>query len=959
MVKSTFSLGGKLLTIFLTLVIFIGAIAGTIVVVYKTVKVRTLAGLFGGENWISESYDDTIEGFIGKVSQALGGEITLNTLREISPALGDKMDALVDNVENVGLFVLDRDALYSTPLNAITGDLMNILVITASLNDLSEKMSFTLPDLDIITGSEQEPLQIYTNVVKDGAVDKAFSMSETPYTYYTRAEIFCDTYTETETDPETGAVTETEKPVMTFETRNVYELSDIAVASNNITYGGAKLYLGRESVSSDDEGNQSSSVTYAAITKNSSALYELDETQDTARFALADGEKLYVKTVATQQNPSGYADVTPQTPADTAVRPAVAAKYRYAPLYAQLDAQPAEGTEFIASDGKYYVPANQKDGDGYAVDAASGGFVILDEYRGQKLFRLDYVYTEADPAQTDAQTPLYVCTDGVGDLPVTYGITALSSFLDTSTMTLDSMGEYFGISMDTAMLESIKYVPLRYISSSMTAEVNNLYIDDVITVDASSPAILRYLAGYTLNEDGTLDTSGRRTLGEIDAVLDGVTVGSVVEIKDDSHPLLQSISDWSMNDVGNSDKINSLTLGNVLTIVTDEEATQQGSTASPKILQMLADTPLGEIGSAIDSLAIKDITDVSDSNILSNLANSTLSTLATDLKNLTVEQMFADDVYGKHVVGTAADYASLVQTYGAQNLFAYINGEYVQYDAEEHAGKDVFASHIAVGGDGQYANVPLYVYDADSNAYVSATETSSWKLSDKDKELLEGTDLYLRTDTAEGDPVYAPVTGETFGADTLYYWDAASETMRAVSLVPASLRVKAEYAGQTLYSRLVYAGTYAEGTAYSHGNLFYYDTAKECWIQVKLVSSADGAGTVTYTAEEGQPIAKGTALYTYGKIKGVWRYLLTENGAETSCNIQQINTLVSNVRENMNALTVSELHEDGMVRIDDPDLVLGAEIPENLQPQFGGATKLGQLKLNDLLKLAAILLSAK
>ena len=36
MVKSTFSLGGKLLTIFLTLVIFIGAIAGTLVVVYKT-----------------------------------------------------------------------------------------------------------------------------------------------------------------------------------------------------------------------------------------------------------------------------------------------------------------------------------------------------------------------------------------------------------------------------------------------------------------------------------------------------------------------------------------------------------------------------------------------------------------------------------------------------------------------------------------------------------------------------------------------------------------------------------------------------------------------------------------------------------------------------------------------------------------------------------------------------------
>ena len=100
MVKSTFSLGGKLLTIFLTLVIFIGAIAGALFAIYKNVKVRTLAGLIGQENWISESYDDTIENFIGKVSEALSGEISLQTLADISPALGEKMDSIVDNLEN-------------------------------------------------------------------------------------------------------------------------------------------------------------------------------------------------------------------------------------------------------------------------------------------------------------------------------------------------------------------------------------------------------------------------------------------------------------------------------------------------------------------------------------------------------------------------------------------------------------------------------------------------------------------------------------------------------------------------------------------------------------------------------------------------------------------------------------------------------------------------------------------
>ena len=104
MVKSTFSLGGKLLTIFLTLVIFIGAIAGTLVVVYKNVKVRTLAGMLGGENWISEEYDDTIEGFVKKVTEALSGDISLNTFIEISPRVGEVFDGVIGNVGEIGLF---------------------------------------------------------------------------------------------------------------------------------------------------------------------------------------------------------------------------------------------------------------------------------------------------------------------------------------------------------------------------------------------------------------------------------------------------------------------------------------------------------------------------------------------------------------------------------------------------------------------------------------------------------------------------------------------------------------------------------------------------------------------------------------------------------------------------------------------------------------------------------------
>lgn len=44
MVKSTFSLGGKLLTIFLTIVIFIGVCAASLILAVTKIKARTVAG---------------------------------------------------------------------------------------------------------------------------------------------------------------------------------------------------------------------------------------------------------------------------------------------------------------------------------------------------------------------------------------------------------------------------------------------------------------------------------------------------------------------------------------------------------------------------------------------------------------------------------------------------------------------------------------------------------------------------------------------------------------------------------------------------------------------------------------------------------------------------------------------------------------------------------------------------
>ena len=953
MVKSTFSLGGKLLTIFLTLVIFIGAIAGALFAVYKNVKVRTLAGLIGQENWISESYDDTIENFIGKVSEALSGEISLQTLADISPALGEKMDSIVDNLENAGLFAVDRDVLYSTAVNQLTSNLSSLLIITASLNDLSETLNFTLPDLDIITGNEENPLNVYTQVTKDGVIDKAFSMSATPYTYYTRTEVFSDTYTETVS----GADGETEQtfPIVSWENRGIYALTGIAADGNNLTYNGEKLYLGKT--------NESGATAYAQLTKNSDALYTLDEASENAEFALAENEKLYIRalveTDTTGEFAEGYKDITPAQPVGSDNLPVIAAKYRYTPLYAKLDTAPSEG-EFIQAGESYYVLATQTDENGYVVDSANGGFVILNDYSDETLYRLDYTYTEADASAANAETPLFICTNGIGDLPVTYGITALSSFLDTGTMTLDSMGEYFGISMDNAMLDSLKYVPLKYISSSMTAEMNNIYVDDVITVDENSPAVLRYLAGYTLNEDGTLDKSGRRTIGELIDSLDGLTISSVVDVNEKSHKLLQTIGDWTLNDIGNPSKIDSIALGDVLTIADDGSA--------PRILQVLANVPLGEIRGKINSLALKDILDVSNSNILSNLANSTLDTLATDLKNLSVQQMYADDIYAYYTVETtdSADrFTQLQQIYGAANLYILQESKYVAATEKNFSGVMLYSPYLLLNSTENYENVPLYV--CKDGEIIAATKASQWKLSEKDIESLLGKTLYQKSEqddsyTVAVENVQESDVNKTFTAGSLWYWDSASEKIKEVSLVTAGLAANET---NNLLTRLAYVGTYTAGATFEQGNLYYYDIAKEIWINVPLQSSADETGKITYTVSKSATIAEGTALYTYGTVRGVWKYLLTKDGAEINCSIQEIGSLVSNVKENINALTLRELHTGGMVTVSDPsvlnekipyDIIYGSEA-EAWKEKFGGAEFVGDLRMNDLLNLTLSMIS--
>lgn len=990
MVKSNFSLGTVLLTIVLTIVIFIGAIAGTLIAVYKTVKVSTITGLFGDTEWISSEYDGTIEEVVKKVSDALSGEISIDALAEISPAIGDYADLLVDNIEQNGLFRVDRERLYSTNFSQLTANLTEMLVITASLNDLSEQFSFELPDLDIITGNAESPLLVYTQVNDNeaGTIDKVFDSkyAAEPYTFYTRAESFVSEYTD-----DAGA----RQPIIVKSTETLYTLAGVDTQSGYLkrSADGATLYLQTET------DNDSIPFVYTPMTENNGAVYAVNGNEVT--FALAANEKIMTRTgpdetdYATEDLGSAQGEVTAYE---------VAAPYRYTPLYSEEAQAPEGGSpmgdvpktgDYYESNGKYYVLVTQTDGSGnYVADTENGGFAVAEGYTEETLFALEYVYTEADAAAANADTALYVQTNGIGGLPVTYALTAFSRVFDMDEMTLADVGTYFGVDLSNDMLDAVRYVPMGYLSDSMGAEMNGIYVKDVLDITPDSSALLRTLAygeegvDYRIEGDEfvMIGNAEPKTIGALSAGLDELKISSVVDIVTDeeaedsggtltaSHPLMQAIADWTLTDFSDPAKIGSLTIGQVIDIVTEEEATDDNP-ASPKILQLLADVPIDgkELGAAIDSFTLGEILgeEATGDGFLALLKNSTLDSLSEDLKNLTVQQMFADNIYGYHVVAqldTTTEQATFErlqalydQTKDAYNglLYVYVTGKTMTFEEYRAAYKtadntdgtitavpsQLLSPYILItdANRGDYSNVPLYMFS--DGEYVLATAITGWQLPNNGEP--QGATYY--TDR-EGKNPATPGTDGHYTVDTLYRWDIATETMKKVSLLPAAYGLTAEgQAAERLYSRLLFAEEYKDGYTFQYGNLFYYDIQKDGWVQVPLqVTNGEYA-----LAEDFDPAVITGNLYTYGTPVGAWKYLVTQDGKETSCPVQDIGSLMSNVQANISTLTLRDLYDDGMVDISAPAGKTPEDVLNTNISRFGIADcdTIGELTLNGMINL--------
>ena len=274
MVKANLSFGGKLLLIILTIVIYtlvvVGAIAGIGYYAYKKVKVRDIAEMLHAEQWIAEDYTGTIETLVKDILSKFGsGELTLNDLFTVSPALEEKADGLVANVENIGLFKVDTDVLYSTPVSGITSNFANTVVVTASMRSLSSTFGFDLPNVGMISGSEENPVYFYTaanSQNEDGSfteISKAFALSDGAYSYLTRTEAYFSTYTSGEDT----------LPVVQSVTKKLYTLSGVTVQDRQLYDAqGRRLYIG---TTTGEDG--SSSTVYTRLTTNNDAVQTIPE----------------------------------------------------------------------------------------------------------------------------------------------------------------------------------------------------------------------------------------------------------------------------------------------------------------------------------------------------------------------------------------------------------------------------------------------------------------------------------------------------------------------------------------------------------------------------------------------------------------------------------------------------------------------------------------------------------
>lgn len=147
-------------------------------------------------------------------------------------------------------------------------------------------------------------------------------------------------------------------------------------------------------------------------------------------------------------------------------------------------------------------------------------------------------------------------------------------------------------------------------------EIQHLTLGEVITIDESSPAILKYL------KDTPID--------QITSMIDTMPLDVAIEINSSSPKFLRTLAARGATISNIGSLINDLTLGDMVDI------------GESRILSALAGSTLDTLASDVDNLTIGDIVDTNDPNapkILKSLAGYRISELGDAIHNLKIEQI--------------------------------------------------------------------------------------------------------------------------------------------------------------------------------------------------------------------------------------------------------------------------------------------------------------------------------
>ncbi len=161
-------------------------------------------------------------------------------------------------------------------------------------------------------------------------------------------------------------------------------------------------------------------------------------------------------------------------------------------------------------------------------------------------------------------------------------------------------------------------------------------------------------------KDGEKTVIGGTAVNEINDKINTLTYKlKIKELVKTDNKILNALGDYTVISLG--DGINTLTLGEILDI--DE--------TSGALLQSLKDTPVNALAGKIDTLTLGEMVDGIENNfLLKNLADTTINELPDALLALTLNDLYADSIYGDGTEGSAT-----LITVTAENF----NSDYIYY----------------------------------------------------------------------------------------------------------------------------------------------------------------------------------------------------------------------------------------------------------------------------------------